>query len=360
MWSVRKLLGKQAVGGWWETIRSLSWDVNSTGVPPLTHLLLGRFPLLKVVLPSARHNVSVAARTRDACVFSNNTSHLTGTLHPEIGVLPDSNVGEKCLQLEKIIINQHCQSSCQPSIESRGNTRKKAKFLSDLWKKAAGPWYGVTLQWPLTTPLGMWKQLKAGGKIKIFTWNLARGSSPQRSCSLPWPPGLLKKSYPFIRVMTFIIWASKFGIQITLRVAHHLQLFQTLPCSNNAQQKRESKQRNRRRKLKDGVPHQTLAWRMLLNSPARTTQAPSAALSAAVPGGAVPGGSCSAGSPFLPRSQFGTLTARLLRRGELPDAAVLQQWLNVLPRASFRGAGQAATATAVLLSATSFAVLRDE
>lgn len=52
---------------------------------------------------------------------------------------------------------------------------------------------------------------------------------------------------------------------------------------------------------------------------------------------------------------------RLLEGRELPDAAVLQQWLNVLVIAPFWSVGQAAAdAVAMFLSSTAFTVFRDE
>lgn len=66
-------------------------------------------------------------------------------------------------------------------------------------------------------------------------------------------------------------------------------------------------------------------------------------------------------SPLLPSSQLRALTASLLEGRELPDAAVLQQWLDVLVTAPLGGVRQAAAdAAAALLGSTAFAVFRDE
>lgn len=66
-------------------------------------------------------------------------------------------------------------------------------------------------------------------------------------------------------------------------------------------------------------------------------------------------------SPLLPSSQLRALIPSLLEGRELPDAAVLQQWLDVLGTAPPGGARQAAAdAVAVFLGSTAFAVLRDE
>lgn len=69
----------------------------------------------------------------------------------------------------------------------------------------------------------------------------------------------------------------------------------------------------------------------------------------------------SAESSFLPSSQLSALIPRLLKRRELPDAAVLQQWLNVFITAPLWHVGQAAAdAVAVFLNSTAFTVLGDE
>lgn len=62
-----------------------------------------------------------------------------------------------------------------------------------------------------------------------------------------------------------------------------------------------------------------------------------------------------------PRLQLSALVPRLFEGRELPDAAVLQQWLNVLVTGPVWGVGQApADAVAMLLDSAAFAVLRDE
>lgn len=67
------------------------------------------------------------------------------------------------------------------------------------------------------------------------------------------------------------------------------------------------------------------------------------------------------GIPSSADSQLSALVPRFFKGGELPDAAVLQQWLNVLITALFRGVGQVATdAAAVFLNPTRFMVFRDE
>jgi len=69
----------------------------------------------------------------------------------------------------------------------------------------------------------------------------------------------------------------------------------------------------------------------------------------------------SAEFPFLPSSQLSALIPRLLEGRELPDAAVLQQWLNVLITGPLWGVGQAAAdAVAMFLKSTALTVFRDE
>ena len=69
----------------------------------------------------------------------------------------------------------------------------------------------------------------------------------------------------------------------------------------------------------------------------------------------------SAEPSFVPSLQLGALIPRLLERRELPDAAVLQQWLNVLITAPLWHVGQAAAdAVAVFLNSTAFTIFRDE
>ena len=64
---------------------------------------------------------------------------------------------------------------------------------------------------------------------------------------------------------------------------------------------------------------------------------------------------------FLQNLQLSALMPRLFEGRKLPDAAVLQQWLNVLITAPFWSVSQAATDTvAVFLNSTAFTVLRDE
>lgn len=68
----------------------------------------------------------------------------------------------------------------------------------------------------------------------------------------------------------------------------------------------------------------------------------------------------SAKSHFPLSLQLRALIPRLFE-GELPDATVLQQWLNVLITALFWGVGQAAAdAVAMFLDSTGFPVFRDE
>lgn len=59
-------------------------------------------------------------------------------------------------------------------------------------------------------------------------------------------------------------------------------------------------------------------------------------------------------------SEFNALISKLFKGRKLPDAAILQEWLNVLNTAPVWGVGQVPADAAVFLDSTAFTVLRDE
>lgn len=67
-------------------------------------------------------------------------------------------------------------------------------------------------------------------------------------------------------------------------------------------------------------------------------------------------------SPFLLSLQLSALIPGLLKGREFPDAAVVQQWLNVFISAPFWGIVQAAAdaAAAMFVNYTGFTVFRDK
>lgn len=165
------------------------------------------------------------------------------------------------------------------------------------------------------------------------------------------PPALLQESHPTKINLANLV--SKCGLQRTLKTAKFAgKYFRS--CSNIPQQEEKEQKWGR------GAE----GWRGSLLEPVpegRHQHLPSSTMKSPVVWTPRLSEKASTECPFLSSSQLGALTPSLLGGRELPDAAVLQQWLNVLVTAPLGGVRQAAAdAVAVFLGSTAFAVFRDE